>query len=132
MESALTVLRFASVSIRRYARPVPNSPDATYEGSRDQNRIAAVTCGGEPLDPRFDIRRHSDGFEFGYAGSGPAQLALAILAHALGDDELAEALHQKYKFAVIAKLKQSPWRITQQEVRSWAADVLADRREPTE
>ena len=29
-----------------------------------------------PLDPRLDLRRHSpDGFEWGYAGSGPAQLA---------------------------------------------------------
>ncbi|WP_228841848.1 DUF6166 domain-containing protein [Haloarcula sp. CBA1127] len=28
------------------------------------------------------------GFEFGYGGSGPAQLAIAILAHAF-DDEVA-------------------------------------------
>lgn len=33
------------------------------------------------LDPRLDIFNHSPcGFEFGYSGSGPAQLALAILA----------------------------------------------------
>lgn len=33
------------------------------------------------LDPRLDLRNHSPtGFAWGYGGSGPAQLALAILA----------------------------------------------------
>lgn len=38
-----------------------------------------------PLDPHFSqqFRNHSpDGFEWGYGGSGPAQLALGILLHA--------------------------------------------------
>lgn len=91
----------------------------------------SVTCDGVSLDPRLDLRSHSpDGFEFGYAGSGPAQLALAILAHATGDDELALAHHQKFKFETIATLSQSPWRITQGEVRSWIARVLASPTEP--
>ncbi len=34
-----------------------------------------------PLGPRLDLANHSpDGFSWGYGGSGPAQLALAILA----------------------------------------------------
>jgi hypothetical protein len=38
-----------------------------------------------PLPPRNDIVNHSpDGFEWGYGGSGPAQLAFAILADYLG------------------------------------------------
>ncbi len=45
------------------------------------------------LDPRLDIRNHSpDGFAWGYPGSGPARLALAILCDALGDDERATQL----------------------------------------
>ena len=33
-----------------------------------------------PLDPRYDLRNHSPtGFAWGYGGSGPSQLALAIL-----------------------------------------------------
>ena len=40
------------------------------------------------LDPRRDLRNHSPtGYAWGYSGSGPAQLALAILCDALGDDE---------------------------------------------
>lgn len=40
-----------------------------------------------PLSLRLDLRNHSpEGFEWGYGGSGPAQLALAILADCLGPD----------------------------------------------
>ena len=110
---------------------MPIAPALVYEGHRE-NHSVTVTCDDEPLDPRFDLRRHADGFEFGYGGSGPAQLALAMLSHALGDDELASAHYQKFKFQVIARLQESPWRITQQEVRSWLAGVLASRPKPTE
>src|SRR2546423_1244722 len=38
-----------------------------------------------PLPPRNDIVNHSpNGFEWGYSGSGPAQLALAIMADFCG------------------------------------------------
>lgn len=38
-----------------------------------------------PLNPRFDAVNHSpDGFEWGYGGSGPSQLAFAMLADLLG------------------------------------------------
>lgn len=115
-----------------YAPRVPNTPAPVYEGQRSEDHVVTVTCDGEPLDPRLDLRAHSPtGFNFGYGGSGPAQLALAILAHALGDDELASAHYQKFKFQVIAKLEESPWRITQQEVRAWIAGVLA-HQEPAE
>ena len=40
-----------------------------------------------PLNPRYDLRNHSPtGFAWGYLGSGPAQLALAILADAIAND----------------------------------------------
>uniref|UniRef100_UPI003AF96E02 DUF6166 domain-containing protein n=2 Tax=Thiolapillus sp. TaxID=2017437 RepID=UPI003AF96E02 len=43
---------------------------------------------GEPLNPRFDLANKSPtGFSWGYRGSGPAQLALAILADYLRDEQ---------------------------------------------
>lgn len=49
-----------------------------YEGRSD----GTVTVEGKRLDPRFDLFRHSpDGFAWGYGGSGPAQLSIAIVAH---------------------------------------------------
>jgi hypothetical protein len=42
------------------------------------------------LPPRCDLYNHSPtGFAWGYGGSGPAQLALAILADYLEDDAKA-------------------------------------------
>jgi len=52
-----------------------------YEGFREEDRTVLVVVNGKPLNPRNDLMNHSpDGFEYGYGGSGPAQLALAILA----------------------------------------------------
>src|SRR5947209_8602479 len=52
-----------------------------------------TVCDGqksEPLPLRLDLFNHSPtGFSWGYGGSGPAQLALALLADALGDYEVA-------------------------------------------
>ena len=69
----------------------------TYTGRREYH-LTLVTVNDRPLDPRLDLWEHSPtGFEWGYGGSGPAQLALALLADHLGDDELAMALHQDFK-----------------------------------
>lgn len=62
----------------------------TYVGQRlDTGCEVYVVDDGKtyPLPPRDNIRNHSpDGFEWGYGGSGPAQLALAILADCNGMD----------------------------------------------
>ena len=63
-----------------------------------------VWLDGEELDPKPSLvyRNHSpDGFAWGYGGSGPAQLALAILLH-LGKEN--EIHYQRFKQMVIAKL----------------------------
>jgi hypothetical protein len=58
---------------------------------------------GPSLNPRFDLYNHSPtGFEWGYCGSGPAQLALAICADYLQDDKLALKVYQYFKDKVIA------------------------------
>ena len=76
-----------------------------------------VTVNGEPLDPRNDLHSHSPhGFEWGYPGSGPAQLALAILADHLRDDEQAINLHQRFKWAVVAHLPERKWTLTSRDV----------------
>jgi Family of unknown function (DUF6166) len=72
------------------------------------------------LSPRFDLRNHSPtGFAWSYYGSGPAQLALALLADAGEDDELAARLYQDYKGEVVAKLKRGPWEIEAETIRQW-------------
>ena len=59
------------------------------------------------LDPRLDLRNHSaTGFSWGYQGSGPAQLALAILADA-SNDKIALQRYQEFKQEYIATLSQN-------------------------
>lgn len=54
---------------------------------------------GEVLSPvdSQKILNHSDEFNAGYEGSGPAQSALAILFHVLKDKDRAVRLHQRFK-----------------------------------
>ncbi len=59
------------------------------------------------LDPKpsQDLYNHSpDGFNWGYAGSGPAQAALAILLDCIGKD-LAFLFYQSFKFDFVAVWK---------------------------
>jgi hypothetical protein len=87
-----------------------------YAGRR-QGYAVIVSVDGRPLNPRLDLWNHSPtGFEWGYGGSGPAQLALAILAHHLGDDELAFNFHHRFKWMVIAELPKRSWLLTSQEI----------------
>jgi hypothetical protein len=87
-----------------------------YEGRR-QGYAVIVTVDGRRLNPRLDLWNHSPtGFEWGYGGSGPAQLALAILADHLGNDEQAFNFHHRFKWAVIAELPGRFWTLTSQEI----------------
>lgn len=80
----------------------------TYKGTVDPGKMNwSVTVDGEPLDPRWDLANHSpDGFSWGYYGSGPAQLALAILADFTENDGFALMYYQSFKEKVIAQLNQ--------------------------
>lgn len=87
-----------------------------YEGMRI-NGQTLVRVNGYPLNPRYDLRQHSPtGLEWGYGGSGPAQLALAILAHEYGN-KFAEAWYQDFKWAVIARLPCRAWNLTSEEIQ---------------
>jgi hypothetical protein len=81
-----------------------------------------VKIDGIPLNPTKSqkVRNHSpDGFCWGYAGSGPAQLALAIMLEFV-DKERAQKLYQQFKFDVIAKLnKDEDFIILSDEVSRW-------------
>lgn len=105
-----------------------------YAGFRDQRGNAVVTRDGQPLalGPSTKLWNHSpDGYEWGYAGSGPAQLALALLLDATGNKELAVGLHQKYKFAKIGGLDRNRnWIILRSEIVAWVKDQLAPAAPP--
>jgi len=78
-----------------------------------------------PLPLRLDIDNKSPtGFAWGYAGSGPAQLAIAILAHATGDKVLAgnPRFFQRYTEEVVVRLPgKEGFVITKESVLEWVA-----------
>ena len=110
----------------------------TYNGTRC-NGVALVRVDGRPLPPRFDLRNHSPtGFEWGYEGSGPAQLALAILCDHLSmaakaqdlhyDTDLeAEDLYHDFKRLVIANLPAGEWTLTTADIDRALAEIRAIR-----
>lgn len=76
------------------------------------------------LNPRLDVMNKSPtGFAWGYEGSGPAQLAFAILAHIVGPHMAQKPCYfQIYKREVIGKLDQKAgFTITEQSVLDWIA-----------
>jgi hypothetical protein len=99
-----------------------------YRGWRmaDGTHVAIITEGHmRPLPKRLKLANHSPtGLEWGYAGSGPAQLALALLADALRNDAAALVLHQSFKFKFITPLpRNEPWEMSDDDVIRNAAMI---------
>lgn len=94
-----------------------------YQFRRLSDGVEAVVIEGlssRPLDLRLDLHNHSPtGFEWGYGGSGPAQLALAVLADCLGD-EYALDFYQDFKRDVVAGQSGAAWSIEESAIRAWA------------
>ena len=84
------------------------------------------------LPPRLDLWNHSPtGLEWGYLGSGPAQLALAILADCAGDDIYAKGMHQRFKMDCVGSLPREGWILLEENIQSWVNDHplgIEDRR----
>jgi len=109
----------------------PENKCNLYRGKRTSVRaIVTVQANADmpevKLPLRLDLRSHSpDGFEWGYGGSGPAQLALAILAHEY-DDHTAEYFYQDFKWEVISQLPKDEWALSSEQI---AAAMLEISRE---
>ena len=87
----------------------------SYAGLRTIDGLK-VTVDGEPLDNRSDVRTFDvAGFEWGYVGDAPKQLAFALLCDHLGDDEKAAALTDSFMRRVVAIL-DNEWQLTSAEI----------------
>ena len=98
----------------------------TIRGERRKGEVR-VTVDGAPLDWRSSlaVRNHSPtGPAWGYGGSGPAQLALAILL-AVTDAATAERFYQQFKWSVIAPLEADRWALDAGDVLDWLESAAA-------
>ena len=100
-----------------------------YSGMREDNGTPVIFRNGELFTPNLSlaVRNHSPtGFEWSYQGSGPAQLALAILIDCLGV-YWAENVYQAFKRDVIAKLpKHEEWSLQWFDISGWFTRHLAE------
>lgn len=126
--------------------PVCAAKVAAEASEREAAHGVVVTVDGWPL---HHVVRHSPtGMEWGYGGSGPADLALSILTDYLGDRiyavhatdgcveqrnglSLAEQLHQPFKWSFVASFPREGWSLTGEQIASWlrAQGVLAPVRQ---
>ena len=116
-----------------------------YLGIRCAPRRGEIDCpvyvvdGNARLRPLPHLVHHSPtGFEWGYSGSGPADLAIAILADAAPDLVTAQAsrkppvpthFYQQFKYDVISRLPYPGWLIGRAAVLAWVRAARAGLRD---
>jgi hypothetical protein len=90
-----------------------------------------VRVGGITLDARKSrkVRDHSSEFSWGFAGSGPAQFALALLLLYV-DADTAHKYHQQLKFGWIGPLPQGDFSGTY-NLRAIMMEILEKRAKPS-
>jgi len=83
-----------------------------YVGYRREDGLRVLVVRDGKPDVLHHVVRHSPtGFEWGYLGSGPADLAYSILADYAGED-VAERLAVRFKEEVVARLPRTAWMLT--------------------
>jgi len=98
-----------------------------YAGARDENgNVKVVRIRNGRQEPLRHLVRHSPtGFEWGYGGSGPADLARSIIADALGTTD--PAIYQEFKWEFVSKWPDQ-WEISLDMILEW---VGVDKEKPT-
>lgn len=102
----------------------------TYEVSREGGKVV-VRSDGLLLWPERSqkVRNHSpDGFEFGYGGSGPTQLALAILLDYTDDKDIAQQYYPGFRDCFIVNVKHEGFQINASEIEEYLARAIEKSR----
>lgn len=99
-----------------------------YRGYREERGEATVTVSDGTVErPLGHVMRHSpDGFEWGYDGSGPTELARCLLIDLLGVEDVHGELSVSYhdfRSDVIARLPRDEyglaWELRADQVQAW-------------
>jgi len=107
------------------------STEKVYRGRRDPTapvgeEYTVTVNGDECLPKRYDLLSASpSGFSWAFSGSGPSQLAIAILAHAY-NDEFAKSRYQEFKREVVSELPEDGWTLTTADLDAWREEMTGD------
>ena len=88
--------------------------------------LTRTLLGAEANVPHRIVYHSPTGFEWGYCGSGPADLALNILAIFLPDN-WAMRYHQQFKGYIISKIPLLGGTITAKSITRWINLQLIDK-----
>jgi hypothetical protein len=108
------------MAVKYLYRGTPAEPHCTA-------RVMIEPLDGSPaeaLPMRLEIANKSFEFAWGHSGSGPSQLAIAILAHATGNDEIALGHWAAFRDYALAGLRMdSELLISDDFVLTWLETV---------
>lgn len=92
----------------------------TYRGTRHGpgQVIVTVQRGGTVYPLPHRVHHSPDGFEWGYGGSGPSDLARSLLADYIGAVPDPN-VYQRFKFEVVAALPADGWTLTDADIAQW-------------
>ena len=103
---------------------VPVLPEADSLTGEPDDVVLWRTLEGEAHASVPHAPRHSPtGIEWGYGGSGPADLARSILL-ALTDEPSADVLYQRFKAEVVAAVPEAGGVLRAADVRAWVERAL--------
>ena len=90
-----------------------------YAGMRTPVGPVVVRIRNGVQKPLRHLVRHSpDGFNWGYGGSGPSDLARSIIADVTGDENPHPAIYQPFKWEFVSNWGDR-WEISLNEIRAW-------------
>lgn len=90
-------------------------PNRIFQGDRTIDG-SVVTIDGVTLDAQLSLQTYTDrGFEWGYEGDGPRQVALAILVEHLGDNDRAQTLCEDFMLRVVANFGNE-WEMSSNDI----------------
>jgi len=101
-------------------------PSGSFKGFINEDGDKVVYFNDILLDPRFDIFNLTrDGFDWGYNGTAPMQLSVAMLAQATS---IKSAKRYKTQFMLekLVKLPKNRWTIPISEVKAWLKQKYLD------
>ncbi|WP_323174709.1 DUF6166 domain-containing protein [Natrialba sp. PRR66] len=113
--------------------------DVIYVGYRRRGRaIVEKQSDQQQLTPErsLELANHSpSGLEWGYGGSGPAQLALALLLDYTDNEEVALEVYKAFKTEVVSQLEctgpNGCWRLTGREIDAALREIVEDPVAPS-
>ena len=97
-----------------------------YAGARGENgEIKVVRIRNGRQEPLRHLVLHSpSGFEWGYSGSGPTDLARSIIADVTGDDNPHPGIYQEFKRQFVTRWKDR-WEVSLEKIQSWLKERKA-------